>query len=311
MSSKPLTASAPAKVILFGEHAVVYGQPALAVPVSTLRVTVTVTPAETATFAAGDWTGAFPSDLARDALTVPVLKIARLTADFLGVPVPLARYDIASTIPVASGLGSGAAVSAAVGRAVALAAGTTIANDDLNPLVFEIERIHHGTPSGVDNTVIVYECPVYFVRGQAPQTFTTLQPLHLLIADTGRSALTKESVGDVRRLVEARSGFALPRIDRIGRIVNKARDAIATADILSVGALMNENQSLLRELTVSSPELDALVATALDAGAYGAKLSGGGRGGNMIALVSPETTAAVREALIASGAVRVIETTVQ
>src|SRR5688500_2666734 len=121
----PLTTSAPAKVILFGEHAVVYGQPALAVPVSSLRVTVTVTPAEAPTFTAGEWTRAFPADIAPVTLTDPVLKMAQATADHLGIAVPPARYEISSTIPAASGLGSGAAVSAAIGRAVALAAGKT------------------------------------------------------------------------------------------------------------------------------------------------------------------------------------------
>lgn len=308
MCSDILTASAPAKVILFGEHAVVYGQPALAVPVSSLRVTVTVTPDISPTFAAGDWIQAFPADIAPETLSDPVLKMAQLTADHLGTSVPPARYEIASTIPVASGLGSGAAVSAAVGRAVAAAAGTSISNDDLNQLVYDIERIHHGTPSGIDNTVIVYERPVYFVRGQTPQTFSVKTPLHLLIADTGRSALTKESVGDVRRLTESRPEFALPRVEQIGRIVEAAREAISKGNIAQVGHLMDENQALLRELTVSSPELDVMVSAALDAGALGAKLSGGGRGGNMIALVSSEALPAVREALHAAGAVRVIAT---
>lgn len=309
--ANPLTASAPAKIILFGEHAVVYGQPALAVPVSSLRVTVTVTPAATPEFAAGDWTAAFPSDIAPELLTNPVLKMAHHTAAHLTCPLPPARYAIASDIPVASGLGSGAAVSAAVGRAVAAAAGKTISDDDLNTLVYDIERIHHGTPSGIDNTVIVYERPVYFIRGQAPETFTVGAPLRLLIADTGHSALTKESVGDVRTLVESNPDFAVPRIEQIGRIVAEARDALAAGDAVALGRLMGENHALLRDLTVSSPDLDRLVAVALDAGAYGAKLSGGGRGGNMIALISPDTEDAVRAALLAAGAVRVISTVVQ
>lgn len=310
-SAVPVIVSAPAKVILFGEHAVVYGQPALAVPVSSIRVMVSVTPAAVPTFAAAEWTRDFPSDIHADQLTDPVLRMARLAASHLGIAVPLARYEIASQIPVASGLGSGAAVSAAVGRAIAAAAGTTIPDDDLNALVYEIERIHHGTPSGIDNTVIVYEKPVYFVRDKLIELFSVGAPLHLLIADTGRSALTKESVGDVRKLVDAQPTFALPRIERIGEIVNAARDAISAGDFAKLGPLMAENHSLLRELTVSSSELDRLVEAALTAGAVGAKLSGGGRGGNMIALVTPETEAAVREALIAAGAVRVIATTVQ
>lgn len=307
----PVTVSAPAKVILFGEHAVVYGQPALAVPVSSIRVFVSVSPASTPIFAASDWTRDFPSDIHADQLTDPVLRMAKLTASHLRIDVPPVRYEIASQIPVASGLGSGAAVSAAVGRAIAAAAAASITDDDLNALVYEIEGIHHGNPSGIDNTVIVYEKPVYFVRGNPIEVFTVGAELHLLIADTGRSALTKESVGDVGRLVDAKPEFARPRINRIGQITNLARDAILAGNLAEVGQLMAENHALLRDLTISSPELDRLVEAALDAGATGAKLSGGGRGGNMIALVTPDREQAVQEALIAAGAVRVIATTVQ
>jgi mevalonate kinase len=311
MSSEPITASAPAKVILFGEHAVVYGQPALAVPVSALRVTVTVTAAQSTTFAAGEWTRAFPAQVPLESLTNPVLRMAQLTAAHLGIPVPPGRFEIASTIPIASGLGSGAAVSAAVGRAVALAAGRTISNDELNSLVFEIEVVHHGTPSGIDNTVIVFEEPVYFVRGQPAETFASGEPMHLLIADTGRAALTKESVGDVRRLVEAGDDQAIMAIEIIGEIATSARGAVAAGNLAYAGALMNKNHELLRDsLRVSSEELDTLVEAAVNAGAYGAKLSGGGRGGNMIALISAEKRTAVRAALVSAGAARVIETTV-
>lgn len=304
-----ITVSAPAKIILFGEHAVVYHQPALAVPLSAIRVTVTRTPAAAPIFCAGSWTREFPADISEETLTDPVLKMAQATAKHLGITVPAARYEIASTIPPASGLGSGAAVSAAIGRAVA--GGHVLPASVLNALVYDIERIHHGTPSGIDNTVIVYEQPVFFVRGSEPALFDVGQPIHLLVADTGRSALTKESVGDVRALVESQPEFALSRIHAIGDIVASAREALASGNISQLGELMHQNHALLRDLTVSSPELEALVNAATQAGALGAKLSGGGRGGNMIALVTPEARAAVSAALTAAGAVRVIETTLE
>ncbi len=303
-------ATAPAKIILFGEHAVVYGKPALAVPVLSLFVTVTATPADATIIQAADLQQNLPDGMGADEITEPLLRMITATAQHFGAQPPKMLFRIASSIPVASGLGSGAAVSAALGRAVALALDHDITPEALNGLVYDIERIHHGTPSGIDNTVIVYEKPVYFIRGQAPQTFEVGRPVRFLIADTGRTALTRESVGDVRKLFEANQPQIQPVLDAIGQVVDSARHALMQGDSGLLGQLMVENHRLLQILTVSSPELDHLVAAGLGAGALGAKLSGGGRGGNMIALVTPETEQTVAKALSKAGAVRVIATTV-
>lgn len=314
MSSRveTFTTTAPAKIILFGEHAVVYGKPALAVPVTSVSVTVTVTP-DTVTRLEALTTSAhlLPDNLNLDEITDPLLQMIVKTAQFFGEALPACRFSIASTIPVASGLGSGAAVSAALGRATAKALGRTISDPDLNALVYDIERIHHGTPSGVDNTVIVYQKPVFFVRGSPPQPFEVKKPARFLIADTGRTALTRESVGDVRKLYEANQAKIQPILDEIGTIVDLARQALSTGAIITLGHLMWSNHRCLQKLTVSSPELDNLVHAALEADALGAKLSGGGRGGNMIALVTPDKEDAVAEALKRAGAHNIIATTLE
>lgn len=308
-SPNNIRTSAPAKIILFGEHAVVYGQPALAVPVTSLGVMVEATPDINTTIAGRDLFQTLPANISPNDLRDPLLRMVALTANHFGQSSPPMRFTITSTIPVASGLGSGAAVSAALGRAVATSLGHTITNETLNALVYEVERIHHGTPSGIDNTVIVYAQPVYFIRGQTPTTFTVGAPIHLLIADTGVSALTRESVGDVRKLTEADPQRAFPLIESVGQVVRAAHTALMQGDVASLGGLMLENHHMLQQLTVSSAELDTLVAAAVDAGALGAKLSGGGRGGNMIALVTPQTEQTVAQALTRAGAVRVISTT--
>ncbi len=132
-----------------------------------------------------------------------------------------------------------------------------------------------------------------------------------LVADTGKRALTKTAVGDVRKLYEAHPQQITTTLENIGNIATQARHAIEQGEIQSIGQLMNENHRLLQALTVSSPELDALVKAARDTGAAGAKLSGGGRGGNMIALIYSETEAAVRQALLKAGAASVITTIVE
>ena len=218
---------------------------------------------------------------------------------------------IRSTIPVARGLGSGAAVSVAIGRAVAKFMGHDLPREELSALAFEVEKLHHGTPSGIDNTVIAYEQPVYFVRGQPVTAFGVARPFRIAIADTGVVAPTKIAVGDVRRAWEAERVRYEALFDQIGAIARAARAAIERGDVEALGPLMNANHKLAREIGVSSPEIEALVDAALRAGAGGAKLSGAGRGGNVIALVSEEDPAKLVRALMDAGARRVIVTKVE
>jgi mevalonate kinase len=184
-------------------------------------------------------------------------------------------------------------------------------DEEVNAFTYEIEKLHHGTPSGIDNTVVTYAKPVYFIKGQPIEIFTVRKPFTIVIGDTGISAPTKESVGDVRKLWEADKEKWERVFDQIGKIAQQARDAIERGKTKELGEFMNRNHALLQEMTVSSPELNALVSAAIKAGALGAKMSGGGRGGNMIALVEAEASKSVAEALIHAGAKRVIVTMVE
>jgi mevalonate kinase len=182
---------------------------------------------------------------------------------------------------------------------------------DVSALVYEVDKLHHGTPSGIDNTVIATGQPVYFVRGQSPQPFSIGRPCWLAIADTGIRSPSKITVGDVRLAWQQEHTRYEALFDRIGAVAEAARVAICTGQTEALGLLMDRNHALLQEIGVSCPELDALVAAARAAGALGAKLSGGGRGGNMIALVTEATGSTVADALRTAGAARVIVTTVE
>jgi mevalonate kinase len=304
--------SAPGKVILFGEHAVVYHRPALAVPVTAVRAEADVAPA-----GPGEPLMIYAADLdeevcVRDAgLDHPLAVAARLALDRVGLAesVPW-RVTVRSTIPIAGGLGSGAAVSAAIIRAIVAAAGCILHAGDVAAMVQEVDKLHHGTPSGVDSTVIAYGQPVYFVRGHLPERFAIGQPFTLVIADTGVRSPTKVAVGDVRLAWEQDGARYEALFDRIGAVVETARQAIAAGENDGLGPLMDANHALLCELGVSSPELERLAAAARLAGAAGAKLSGGGRGGNLIALVSPDAAEPIASRLRDAGAARVIITTV-
>jgi len=215
------------------------------------------------------------------------------------------HIELASDLPVASGLGSSAAVAVALIRALAGYFGRRLEPAEVSALAFAAERLQHGTPSGIDNTVVAYEQPVWFVRGQGMETFAVGRPLHLLIGDTGLTSSTREVVGDVRAAWQGEPARYEALFAAIGRASHRARRAIEQGNLPALGRLLSENHGLLQTLGVSCGELDRLVAAATSAGALGAKLSGAGRGGNMIALVEPETADAVAAALRTAGARRV------
>ena len=306
------TSSAPGKIILFGEHAVVYGRPALAVPVTQVQATATVSENSRG----GIWIEApninLSSELSRLAPDHPLVAVINSVFSALSVAHPPAcTVYLQSTIPIASGLGSGAAVSVAILRALSAFLGQPLSDEQVNGLAFEAEKLYHGTPSGIDNTVVTYAQPVYFVKGRPIKTFHVGASFTIVIGDTGLSAPTKESVGALRKLWEADPSRWEKIFDQVGEIVWDARQAIECGDTAELGTLMDANHALLQEMTVSSVELDHLTEAARKSGALGAKLSGGGRGGNMIALVHKENAPAVAEALMSAGAKRTTITHVE
>jgi mevalonate kinase len=309
-----IQATAPAKIILLGEHAVVYGQPAVAIPVSGLRATATAepnAPGRGLQIVLSDTEIILPIEVQAEKTHHPLALIANQILSLLNAPTLDLTITVKSEIPIASGLGSGAAISAVVGRVLSSALHHPLNDTELNDLVYQVEKLHHGTPSGIDNTVIVYERPVYFVKGHNIDFFSVKGRFNFLIADTGVSALTRIAVGDVNKLYNDRPEYYQHIFEIVGGLVTKARTALENGNQAELGSLMNQNHIYLSELTVSSPELDRLVDAAQKAGASGAKLSGGGRGGNMIALVSTETLPTVRSALFEAGAVRVFDSVLE
>lgn len=308
-------ASAPGKIILFGEHAVVYQRPALAVPVTQVHARAVVSaalgaPSGQVTIDARDIAlRSRLSDLPSDhPFAITVAEVLAAT----GVQrISACTIQISATIPIASGLGSGAAVSVAVARALSAFLGRPLSDEQVSAVAYRVDQAYHGTPSGIDNTVIAYAQPIYFVRGQPFVRLTTAQPFTVVIGNTGVASPTKTVVGDVRQRWQANSPRYERLFDAIGAIASQARQYIEAGPSNALGPLMDQNHALLQELDVSSPALDRLVDAARSAGALGAKLCGGGRGGNMIALVPPERAGEVAAALQAAGAVNTIITVVE
>lgn len=304
--------SACGKIILFGEHAVVYGRPALAVPLSQIRARATVVAR------AKDGIVIHARDLGRDIVVNDALvedalaAITRLTLEKHGAAENL-DITVESDIPLASGLGSGAAISTAIVRALSTYFEKVLAPAEISALVYETEKMYHGTPSGIDNTVIAYEQAVRFRRGTPLPEITPFQiarPFTLVIANTGIASPTKITVGDVRRGWEQEPARYEKIFDNIAAIVEQAQEALARGENEMLGELMTLNQRELVALGVSSREIENLLEAGLRAGAGGGKLSGGGRGGNVIFYVEEEHAEEVRRAVLEAGAAGVILTRV-
>jgi mevalonate kinase len=313
-----ISTTAPGKIILFGEHAVVYGRPAIAVPLEQVQaraVAVANPRARSGEIELQAPDIGLKADLENLPPLHPLATAVKSVLRELGVQNPPAfTLLVSSTIPIAAGLGSGAAISTAVIRTVATFLGQPLPDQRVSELVFEVEKLLHGTPSGIDNTVIAFNQPVYFQRrptGSQIETFSVGAPISLVIGDTGVRSPTAVAVGDLRKAFEQDPAQFEPLFDRAGEIAVFARELIERGRIAELGPLMDENHHILVKLGVSSIELDALVNAAKRAGALGAKLSGGGRGGNMIALVEPGQEPAVVEVLRQTGAVRTLLTIVR
>lgn len=308
------SASAPGKAILLGEHAVVYGRPAIAVPVWEVAARAEVLDDPGAP-PGSVWLEAPAVGLADDLAALdaahPLARIILDTLHAIGAESSCGlRLRVTSTIPIASGLGSGAAVSVAVARALSQHLGAALDPSRVSDLAYAVERIHHGTPSGIDNTVIAYGLPVYFRRGLNPAPFRVGAGFWLVLGDTGVPVSTSVAVSGVRerRLRNPESHEAW--FDAIGALADEGRACIETGRLSDLGTCMSRNHGLLQAIGVSSPALDRLVHAALEAGAWGAKLSGGGLGGTMLALAPPGKLQAIADALLRAGAVQTIPTQV-
>ena len=312
MSAQFSSGSAAAKTILFGEHAVVYGYPAIAIPLSDLRTKVTIKNIP------------FSPDVTIDAVDIrlkqsltalapshPIRKAIDLFCIHTATRLEAVEIQIKSQIPIASGLGSGAAITIALLRALSNHSEQSLSKEAISRIAYEVEKIHHGTPSGIDNTVIAYEQPIWFIKNQETTPFKILHPLHLIIADSQLSTPTIETVADVRKQMHDSPIITKQRLERISMITQKGKTAIQSGDVKTIGKLMLSNHQLLQALNLSCSKLDQMVECALQAGAYGAKLSGGGRGGNIVVLTAPEKSEDISAALTTMGITTIIKTTLK
>lgn len=259
MSPQAALGRANGKLILLGEHAVVYGHRAIAAAVSR-GVTVRLSPRPG------------PTALTRgpcDARLAQVLAVA-LPAEGWGV-------EIDSELPLGRGMGSSAALSVALLRARAAASGRSLSFEELHEQGFALERIFHGDPSGLDHAVAALGGALLYRRGQAPQPLS-MPSYPVVVLDSGSAGDTAQMVA----AVAAQRPTINPALQAIGELVERILPQLD--DPQALGEAMNEAQARLTEIGVSTPALDDLVALSRAEGAVGAKLAGAGGGGVVLAL---------------------------
>lgn len=274
--------SSPAKVILLGEHSAVYGQPALALPLPTVSATCHATPApRPGIFIQSDlYTGALeniPEDLAA------VQKLTMRLVAHLGLENQPLQLALTTNIPIARGLGSSAAISAALTRALYDFASQPLSPETTYQHVQWAEMIHHGASSGIDAAVVSHQKTVLLTREKEIRYITATLPGVLLVMDSGTPSATKKSVAFLREQKQYNptiEGY----ITSLGEVADAGLHAYESGAIAELADAMNQSHALLQNCGVSSSTLDQLVSVALQNGAVGAKMTGGGQGGCMIAL---------------------------
>lgn len=272
-----LTGRSTGKIILFGEHSVVYGYPAIALPFKNVEIQVALTPASTFWIECDVFVGELehiPSSLYN------VKETILLCFHHIQVPFAPFHVTIQSSIPMNRGMGSSAAVCVALTRAFFSYYQQELHEETLFSIVQQAEKIAHGNPSGIDTLATSGSHPIFYQKGHSPQMFPLRLNATLVVADTGIVGETKRAV----QLVAARYKEIHEHLYQLGEITKQARIALEHNHPAHVGSLMNQAHTHLMTLGVSSSELNNLVSTARSCGAIGAKLTGGGLGGCMIAL---------------------------
>jgi hydroxymethylglutaryl-CoA reductase len=210
------------------------------------------------------------------------------------------RIEVFPDVPRSMGLGGSAALAVAIIRALDLHFQLGLSNAEVNALAYLSEQNAHGQPSGIDNTLATYGQPLVYRRGTPPlvELLNIPAPLAIVVGMTRTEGLTARTVANVADARQRNPRLYEKIFDDIDGLVLQAVSAIQDNDVTTLGDLMNINQGLLNALQVSTPELERLINVARDAGAAGAKLTGGGGGGAMIALCRDSaTTADVRQAI--------------
>jgi len=275
------------KIILMGEHSVVYGYPAIAIPLKNIQIECIVERSRVPFF-----------HNEKDTLSTAVHTALK----YLSKKNENIKYKVISDIPPKRGMGSSAAVSIAAIRGVLDYFNTEVDNLTLEKLVNEAEIIAHNTPSGLDAKTCLSDSAIKFIKNKGFKNIDMNLGAYLLIADTGIHGHTRDAIMNIKNM----GNKALPMLKKLGKLTEETEKFIEKKDIVNIGKSMISAHEELKMLGVSIEKSDILVKTAIDEGAYGAKMSGGGLGGCIIALMeSREKAEMTAKKLMEKGAVNI------
>ncbi len=273
------------KAILFSEHFVVYNKPSIVSAIGNYTV-AKIESQDKSGWTIEDNRSATPKykedkiDQQKESIN-NMLKKMGIDTSKNGIKIILE-----GNLYAASGIGASAASCVAIARALSECFDMNLSDDEINEIAYEGEKGYHGTPSGVDNTASTFGGLIWFEKGE-PNTIKKIDiqnPIEIVIGNTGKVANTKAAVEGVRKRKEENPEKYKEIFNRAENVTYLAKEAFEESDLKEIGKLMNENHKLLQQIEVSSRELDFLVSIARENGALGAKLTGGGLGGNMISL---------------------------
>lgn len=305
-------ASAPAKVILFGEHFVVYGEPAIVLAIDKRAYAEAELRDDKRLYLHSvnlNLSGYFESEFFKieqgdakgakskfEPLKLAVEKVLEIYGENVGLDV-----EVNSTVPVAAGLGSSAAVAVAVTAAVGAILNVKMSKEAVFRISYEAEKIVHGTPSGVDPAISTFGGALLFQMDAGFKPLDVKADVPLVIGCTGVERSTRVQVAKVRDGKNKYPRIIDPMMRAAREIVLRAINALKEDDLETLGDLMNINHALLCGLGISDESLEWLINAARKAGALGAKLTGAGGGGCMIALAENERLEQVMEPIQRAG----------
>jgi len=281
------------KVILLGEHSVVHGSPAIAIGINR-GISAVARVADEDLLTVAPWSAwVRPRNKGEEPLE-------RAFAIALGTYSnrPRLRIDVQVDLPSGAGLGCSAALGVAVFDAIDGVLRINRSREELGRMVHGWEEVFHGSPSGIDNMAAAVGGVLRYRKGAPLKPLSLVHPLQVVVAHSGERSKTKEMVSLVACQLASNPASVRDKFDDVSDLVDEAEVALSTGDMRTLGRLLNWNHGILSSLLLCTPKVEELCRLARAEGALGAKVTGAGGGGCIVALAEDDQHAhRIRDAL--------------